>query len=361
MRDTLRDTNARLEQQVRERTAALLAAQDAEEKLQAAHEDLETRVVERTTALADASREIGARALQQAAVASLGQRALASGELTALMDDAARLVADTLGIELTSVLEYSREENELRLRAGQGWPREMIGNYVALANEQTPAGYALIHTSPVITEDLAHETRFTPSPHMRASGVRSNVLLTIGGHDPTLRCIGRVQHPATLVQRGRRAFPTGGRQRARRSIDRKRAEEVIRRSQAIAENANAAKSEFLSRMSHELRTPLNAILGFGQLLEQDGLGGQQAQGVKHILKAGRHLLNLIDEVLDIARIEAGRLDVDIQPVSISKLLDDVIPLVRPLADRRRIRLDYMSCPSSESWSMCSPTKKCFGR
>ncbi len=342
MRDTLRDTNARLEQQVHERTAALLAAQDAEEKLQAAHEDLETRVMERTTALADANREIGARALQQAAVADLGQRALACGELTVLMEDAAKLVADILGVELTSVMEYSRDENELRLRAGQGWPREMIGHYVALANEDTPSGYALAQTAPVVTEDIELETRFNFSPHMQASGVRSCVILAIGGHVQPFGVLGAYSTQPRSFNTDDVHFLQTVANVLAAAIDRKRAEEIIRRSQETAENANAAKSEFLSRMSHELRTPLNAILGFGQLLEQDALGDQQAQGVQHILKAGRHLLNLIDEVLDIARIEAGKLDVTLQTVSISKLMNDLIPLVRPLADRRRIRLDYMS-------------------
>ncbi len=345
MRDTLRDTNTRLEQQVRERTAALLAAQDAEEKLYTVHEELETRVIERTTALANASREIGARALQQAAVANLGQQALTSGEVTDLMGDAAKLVADTLGVELTSVLEYSREENELRLRAGQGWPREMIGNYAVRSDEDTPAGYALAQTTPVITEDVARETRFAWSPHMRSSGVQSCVMLTIGGPVQPFGVLGAYSTRQRSFNADDVHFLQAVANVLAAAIERRRAEEIIRRAQATAEKANAAKSEFLSRMSHELRTPLNAILGFGQLLEQDALGGQQAQGVNHILKAGRHLLNLIDEVLDIARIEAGKLDVAILPVPITKLMNELIPLVQPLADRRRIRLDYM--PSAQ--------------
>ena len=96
MRDTLRETNARLEEQVRERTVALDAARQAEERLQAAHEELESRVLERTAALADASLEISMRARQQAAVAELGQSALASADQGKLMDAAVRLAAETL-------------------------------------------------------------------------------------------------------------------------------------------------------------------------------------------------------------------------------------------------------------------------
>src|SRR2546428_7708213 len=101
---------------------------------------------------------------------------------------------------------------------------------------------------------------------------------------------------------------------ARDITDRKRDEAILRpakedadEAMEEAERANQAKSEFLSRMSHELRTPLNAVLGFAQLLELDALSEQQQRNVGRILRAGRHLLDLINEVLDIARIEAGRL------------------------------------------------------
>lgn len=103
-----------------------------------------------------------------------------------------------------------------------------------------------------------------------------------------------------------------------------------------AERASRAKSEFLSRMSHELRTPLNAILGFGQLLELDVQDGEQADNVQEILRAGQHLLELINEVLDLARIEAGRLTLSLEPVPLVPLIEDCLMLIRPLAERRGI-------------------------
>ena len=80
-----------------------------------------------------------------------------------------------------------------------------------------------------------------------------------------------------------------------------------RRARELADEANLSKSEFLSRMSHELRTPLNAVLGFAQLLETEDIGDDNRDAVRQILKGGRHLLELINEVLDITRIETGRL------------------------------------------------------
>ncbi len=119
---------------------------------------------------------------------------------------------------------------------------------------------------------------------------------------------------------------------------RRAAEEALRGAQQAAEAANRSKSEFLSRMSHELRTPLNAVLGFSQLLKMQALPGDDIEPVDQILKGGRHLLDLIDEVLDITRIETGRLLLSPEPVLVSELVHESLDLVRSLAEQRQITM-----------------------
>jgi signal transduction histidine kinase/HAMP domain-containing protein len=104
----------------------------------------------------------------------------------------------------------------------------------------------------------------------------------------------------------------------------------------VAEAANQAKNEFLSRMSHELRTPLNAVLGFGQILEMDVESEENRESVEQILRAARHLLALINEVLDIARIESGQMSLSVEPVSVGSVLRESVDLVRPTAARNGI-------------------------
>jgi signal transduction histidine kinase/CheY-like chemotaxis protein len=108
--------------------------------------------------------------------------------------------------------------------------------------------------------------------------------------------------------------------------------------------ATTAKNSFLSRTSHELRTPLNAILGFGQLLEMSELPERDRDGVARILSAGRHLLLLINELIDISRIESGDLNLSVEPVAVQALVTGVTDLIRPLAATRDIDVRLDDCP-----------------
>lgn len=121
---------------------------------------------------------------------------------------------------------------------------------------------------------------------------------------------------------------------------RKLAENELLEAKLEAEKANLAKSEFLSRMSHELRTPLNSILGFAQLLDMDDLKMSQKKGVGHIMKGGKHLLTMINEVLDISKIEAGHLSLSFGSISINRLIVSMMDVVKPMASNNNISLRF---------------------
>ena len=136
---------------------------------------------------------------------------------------------------------------------------------------------------------------------------------------------------------------------ARDVTERKRLDQVLQEknvelesARSVAEKANLAKSEFLSSMSHELRSPLNAILGFAQLMESDSPAPTPAQNqsIAQILRAGWHLLKLIDEILDLAKVESGQVPLSREPVSLAEVMLECQSMIELQAQQRGIRMTF---------------------
>lgn len=148
-----------------------------------------------------------------------------------------------------------------------------------------------------------------------------------------------------------RETPDGGRVGFRVDItELKRTQEDLQNAMAEVERSSRAKTEFLSSMSHELRTPMNAVLGFAQLLQmnpQVPLHPKQKDAVNQILKAGNHLLELINEILDLSRIEAGRVSLSIENVDPHAAVEECLAYIAPLAEKRAIRVEADVPPEHE--------------
>lgn len=125
--------------------------------------------------------------------------------------------------------------------------------------------------------------------------------------------------------------------------------EELRAAKEEAQQANAAKNQFLSRMSHELRTPLNAVLGFVQLLKMGELTPEQRESVEYIRRGGEHLLNLINDILDISRIEVGRISLSLGPVPLRETIQETLRLVQRMAAEQSVQLLPLESPGCEGY------------
>ena len=283
-------------------------------------------------------REIRSRVRQQEAVAELGRQALAGRPLQTMMDGAVALICAALDVESSTIMEMWPEEEEFVLTHAVGAKASLIGRYRVSQHSDTLASYVLKHLDSVIVHDLDRETRFVPPPVMVANETRSVISVPIMASGALFGILGAQSmvpqrfdaNDLHVVQSVANILST--------VIERNRAQELLEAAREEAESANVAKSEFLSRMSHELRTPLNAILGFGQILEMQPLPPLQSESVMHIMKAGRHLLELVNEVLDITRVETGRLELSNEPVHLSAVVTDTLNLLRPIATSGTIEM-----------------------
>ncbi|WP_086481436.1 ATP-binding protein [Oceanospirillum sanctuarii] len=144
----------------------------------------------------------------------------------------------------------------------------------------------------------------------------------------------------------------------RQMHEREQINEQLRQARDAAQHASQAKSEFLSSMSHELRTPMNAILGFAQLLQsgKHPLTDRQQRHVKQIYKSGQHLLTLINDVLDLARIEAGRISVSLESLNVQEMMQDALEGLQPIADQYQIKLHPLDNNTRNLWVVADYTR-----
>lgn len=290
----------------------------AESALLQAHDELEKRVEERTSELQRVNETLRIEGIERKmAMDALRQSSEALHEAQQML----RLVLNQIPQAIfwkdrNSV--YLGCNYRLTLDAGYISPEELIGK----SDRQMPWSQ---YAADYVADDKQVMEMDTPKlnieePLLKADGsaawLRTN---KIPLHDASNNVVGVLCSYEDITEQ-------------------KQAESALRQAREEADAANMAKSEFLSRMSHELRTPLNAILGFGQVLDKHVLSPVAKESVGYILKGGRHLLDLINEVLDISRVESGHLELSLEPIGLDDIVPEACALTRTLAIERNISL-----------------------
>lgn len=299
------------------------------------------------------------RARQQEEVATLGQYALTGAPLQALFNRAAESVASVFAVEYAKILELQQDKKLMLLVAGVGWQDGLVGKALVSAGEESQAGFTLFNQEPVLVTNLKQEKRFDGPPLLHEHQVVSGISVIIGDPNDPFGVMGAHSTKEREFSRDDINFFQAVANILAEAIQRRRTEDQLRRlnlelearvqerteelAKAVeqAQAADRLKSAFLATMSHELRTPLNSIIGFTGILFQElagPLNQEQSKQLGMIRESARHLLALINDVLDISRIEAGEMEVAHQPFDMRAAIESAVRQVAPMTEKKGLAL-----------------------
>lgn len=285
-----------------------------------------------------AKAQLGIRSKQQDVVAAIGISALKGMVLQELMNLIVKSMAETLHVEFGKVLSYSPEKNTLRFVSIYGWKPELL-NFEGNLDIEPHADYTLRSSQPVIVNNIKMETRFRPSPLHEENGILSGISVVIGGEEghPPYGVLEADSNSLKTFSKDDIDFLQALANILAMAIIRKQADDNV-------QEANQRKSQFLASMSHELRTPLNAIIGYSEML-QKGMGGRplvekEKVYVENVSLSGRHLLNMINDILDISKIEAGKMELHITDINLESFISEIEQILHTLTIRNNIQLSF---------------------
>lgn len=279
------------------------------------------------------------------ALGEISQAVSSSLDLDEVLDTIVAKAAQLSGTEGGSIFEYDEAEGRFQLRTCVGTDPSLVAALEAtrIHVDDTFVGRAAMSGEPQQAPDLALEPRDPHLDELIRGGWRSLLAVPLLWEQEIIGAlIVRRKTPGAFSVRTAELLETLASQSAVAIHNARVFRELQVRSRQL-EVAGRHKSEFLASMSHELRTPLNAVIGFSDVLLERMFGDlneRQEEYVRDIRDSGRHLLELINEILDLSKVEAGRMELDVAPVSLSNVLEHGLTMVRERAGRRGVSLTF---------------------
>jgi len=292
------------------------------------------------------------RAIQQAAVAQIGQQALASTDIDALLETVTARAAQVLEVEFCKVLERLPEERGFLLRSGVGWQDGLVGQAIVPSGSESQAGYTLLSRDPIVVEDLTAEPRFTGPDLLTQHGVVSGMSTLIGNYDAnpygifgihtrsrrhfTDNDVDFLQAIANILAE---AIARHESVRDLRQLNSTLEQRVRDRTQDLQE-ANQELEAFSYSVAHDLRAPLRAIQGFGQVLQEDyheALDDLARDYVRRMAVSAENLDSLVQDLLAYSRLR--RSDIELKRISPNTVLTRVLSALEPTLSARHAQID----------------------
>ena len=302
---------------------------------------LEQKVEQRTHEL---SQSIG----ELRALGEVTQTVTSTLDLQTVLTTIVAKATQLSGTEAGAIYVFDEAEREFRLSATYGMSEELIAairdQHAALSNA---VGGLAEHGAPLQTGDLRNEPSSMVNDIIMKAGYRARLFVPLVHSGKTVGAlVVRRMEPGEFPKQTVALLQTFAAQSAL-AIQNARLFSELATARDTADEANRTKSNFLANMSHELRTPLNAIIGYSEILQEDATDKGDKEPIDDLQKiesAGRHLLGLINNILDLSKIEAGKMDVFIEPVDIPALVKEVVSIVKPLADKSGNAI-AVNCPA----------------
>ena len=302
---------------------------------------LEQKVEQRTHEL---SQSIG----ELRALGEVTQAVTSTLDLQTVLNTIVAKATQLSNTEAGAIYVFDEAKREFRLSATYGMSGELIA---AIRDQHAALSKAISEAAeqgePNQVGDLKNEPASAVNDLLIKAGYRARLLVPLVHSGETVGAlVVRRMEPGEFPKQTVALLQTFAAQSAL-AIQNARLFSELATARDAADAANQTKSSFLANMSHELRTPLNAIIGYSEILQEDAADKEDKAAIDDLQKiegAGRHLLGLINNILDLSKIEAGKMDVFIEPVDIQALLKEVLSIVKPLADKTENVVDVI-CPA----------------